>query len=246
MRSSKYIVEFIHWILKELRFHFYYKPFFHRVLVLQYPFYKSLSEIRKKKFLRLVGDHYDYFEFVPRENFKLTRAVKAVISAGAAHLAYNLPEESLTYYERILVYPDNYRSQITKRLHRGEVNPGLRLIVFSWKGVVEGLSRDEGINLLLHEFAHALWLENKLQADHYAIFDSFAIQQFEGLAYAEMKKMVNEENHFFRRYAFENIEEFFAVAVENFFERPQQFKEVMPHFYEVCTDLFKQDPIAMN
>jgi Mlc titration factor MtfA (ptsG expression regulator) len=29
-------------------------------------------------------------------------------------------------------------------------------------------------------------------------------------------------------YAFENMEEFFAVAVENFFERPAEFKDAQP------------------
>ena len=63
------------------------------------------------------------------------------------------------------------------------------------------------------------------------------------LAEEEMALLRANENHFFRKYAFENMEEFFAVAVENFFERPKQFSEQLPHFYQVLTSLFYQDPV---
>jgi Mlc titration factor MtfA (ptsG expression regulator) len=169
--------------------------------------------------------------------------MKAIICSGASQLVMNLPAESLTYFTRIIVYPDYYNSQITRKRHKGEVNPGFRLIVFSWRGIQEGLDRDDdGLNLLLHEFAHALWLEHKL-VDEYNVLDPDLIEEFERLAHREMDHLQAQENHFFRRYAFNNIEEFFAVAVENFFERPQQLRQQLPHFYEVLSRLFLQDPV---
>jgi Mlc titration factor MtfA (ptsG expression regulator) len=69
------------------------------------------------------------------------------------------------------------------------------------------------------------------------------VKQFERLAQEEMAQLQADENHFFRKYAFENIEEFFAVAVENFFERPKQFNDQLPHFYEVLSAMFGQNPI---
>jgi MtfA peptidase len=172
--------------------------------------------------------------------------MEAIISAGASHMVFNLPAESLTFFERIIVYPDDYESKITRKKHRGEVNPGMRLIVFSWKGIQAGLKREEGINLLIHEFAHALWLEHKLQSHLYTVLDLAFVQKFEELAHAEMERLSTNEQHFFRKYAFENLEEFFAVAVENFFERPEQLNDAMPHFYDVCTYLFKQNPIQQK
>ncbi len=231
---------------QELRFRFYYGPIFHRFLNRKYSYYTALPWSLKMKFLRMARDHYEYFEFVPREKIKLTRAMKAIISCAATQLLLFLPSEGLTYYEKIIVYPDYYNSRITRRRHKGEVNPGLRIIVFSWRGIDEGMKTlNDGINLLLHEFAHALWLEHKLVGDQYEVLDAQWVEQFEGYAEKEMANLNANEKHFFRKYAFENIEEFFAVAVENFFERTQQFHQEQPELYRILANLFKQDPLKL-
>jgi len=230
---------------QELRFRFYYGPIFHRFLNRKYIFYTTLPWTLKMKFLRLARDQYEYFEFVPRERLKLTRAMKAIISCAAAQLLLFLPSKGLSFYKRIIVYPDYYNSRITNRRHKGEVNPGLRTIVFSWRGIAEGLKQEsDGINLLLHEFAHALWLEHKL-VDSYEILDTEGIEQFEKYATSEMANLAANEQHFFRRYAFDNMEEFFAVAVENFFERPALFQQAQPQLYLILVRLFKQDPVKL-
>ena len=231
---------------QELRFRFYYGPIFHRFLNHKYAYYTALPWSVKMKFLRIARDHYEYFEFVSRDKIKLTRAMKAIISCAAAQLMLFLPSEGLTYFKKIIVYSDYYNSRITNRRHKGEVNPGLRIIVFSWRGIAEGMKiLDDGINLLLHEFAHALWLEHKLVGHQYTVLDPHWIEQFEKYAEKEMTNLNANEKHFFRKYAFENIEEFFAVAVENFFERSLQFKQEQPELYRILAQLFKQDPIKL-
>ena len=42
------------------------------------------------------------------------------------------------------------------------------------------------------------------------------------------------------------IEEFFAVAVENYFERPEKFLEELPHFYNILAKILNQDPIQIT
>ncbi len=240
------LARLLYTLYQELYFRFYYGPIFHRFLNHKYVYYTSLPWSLKMKFLRLARDHYEYFEFVSRENLKLTRAMKAIISCAAAQLLLFLPSEGLSYFKRIIVYPDYYNSRITHKRHKGEVNPGLRTIVFSWRGVAEGLQRpDDGLNLLLHEFAHALWLEHKLVGHEYIVLDEKWIKKFEDYATAEMKNLHSNEQHFFRRYAFENMEEFFAVAVENFFERTRQFQQEQPELYVILANLFKQDPLKL-
>lgn len=236
------IYEGIRKAIEEIRFRLYYGPVFHRFLNYRYKYYTQLAWKDKMHFLRLVRDHYEYFEFVPRQ-MKLTRAMKAIICSGAAQLVLRLPPESLTFWKRVIVYPTDYESKITRMRHKGEVNPGLRTIVFSWTGIMQGLDRlDDGLNLLLHEFAHALWLEHKITQEQYHVLNAPLIEEFERLAYSEMEQLKANEAHFFRRYAFENMEEFFAVAVENFFERPEQFKAELPHFFHVLSQLFLQMP----
>ena len=173
--------------------------------------------------------------------------MKAIICCGASQLVFSLPAQSLSYFEKIIVYPDYYNSKYTHRRHKGEVNPGLRIIVFSWRGVMEGMHRtDDGLNLMLHEFAHALWLEHKITQLKYTVLDEGEIEEFESLAFAEMDKLRADETHFFRRYAFESMEEFFAVAVENFFERSEMFFAQLPHLYHVLAKILKQDPLNVT
>jgi len=47
-----------------------------------------------------------------------------------------------------------------------------------------------------------------------------------------------------RAYAATNQEEFFAVAVEYFFERSIEFREQLPELYSVMSGLLDQDPAA--
>jgi Mlc titration factor MtfA (ptsG expression regulator) len=41
------------------------------------------------------------------------------------------------------------------------------------------------------------------------------------------------------------VHEFFSVAVENFFERPQEFKTILPELYSILAQLLRQDPIIL-
>jgi Mlc titration factor MtfA (ptsG expression regulator) len=230
------------WVYQELRFRFYYAPIFHRFLHHKFNYYTVLPWQHKIKFLRMAKRHYEGFEYISRDKLKVTRAMKSIVSSAAAQLTLFLPRQSLNFYHRIVLYTDFYNSSITQRRHKGEVNPGLNTIVFSWRGIEHGLkNKSDGINLLLHEFAHALWLEQKIVTE-YDVFEPYLVTAFEQYAYSEMPGLEGNDKHFFRAYAFENMEEFFAVAVENFFERAAEFLHEQPKLYRILAALFKQDP----
>lgn len=62
-----------------------------------------------------------------------------------------------------MVYPDPYRDRRTGRLHLGEVRPKTGVIVLSWSDFVNGYAHSrDAHNVGLHEFAHALWFENRI------------------------------------------------------------------------------------
>lgn len=48
----------------------------------------------------------------------------------------------------------------------------------------------------------------------------------------------------FRNYATTNEMEFFAVALENFFENPDHFRQELPQLYHHMTIPLNQDPSA--
>jgi Mlc titration factor MtfA (ptsG expression regulator) len=56
----------------------------------------------------------------------------------------------------------------------------------------------------------------------------------------------SEENSIIREYASLNFEEFFAVCVENFFERPRALKRVFPDLFDDLKELLNQDTTQTN
>jgi Mlc titration factor MtfA (ptsG expression regulator) len=148
----------------------------------------------------------------------------------------------LSHFNKILVYPDDYYSSLTKHFHKGEVNPAFGIIVLSWKSFVDGyIHPTDSVNLGLHEMAHALRLENIIHNEEYHFFDPALIDQLDSYAHSICSGQFTE-SPFFRNYACVNTHEFFAVAVENFFERPVQFKTALPALYSILAQLLNQDP----
>lgn len=207
-------------------------------------YYRMLGPERRE-FKRKVWEFIRENEFVGREGVRVRLPLKCIIASHAVQLSFRLSEYAYSYYERIIIYRDYYKSRLTNRYHKGEVNPGLRLIVFSMKGISESLNRpDDGLNVMLHEFAHALWLEHLLMHKEYNVFDPNLFVSFQDLIRAEMQRYTQDETHFFRKYAFQNTAEFFAVAVENFFERPQAFNSALPGLFAALARLFRHNPLS--
>ena len=176
----------------------------------------------------------------------VTKEMKVLIAASAAQLTYGLPKVKLRHFTRILVYPDNYYSKITRQHHKGEVNPSAKLIVLSWRGFAEGYQNNtDGRNLGLHEMAHALRLENTIRNGEQKFLDPAALVKFDALGEQERQKIKDGGSSLFREYAAENADEFFAVAVELFFEQPAAFQAYQPALYALLTILLKQDALKL-
>ncbi|WP_420582027.1 zinc-dependent peptidase [Reichenbachiella sp.] len=214
------------------------------ILKKHFPYYSQLSPNRRKRFEQKVQYFIYVKDFIPRQIPTVTEEMKVLISACAVQLTFGYPKVFLSHFKRILVYPDNYYSTINNTFHKGEVNPRLRTIVLSWKAFVEGyIHPKDGRNLGLHEMAHALRLENLILNTEYSFFDEAVLQQWQSMADLEMQNISSGKSRMFRDYAGTDSDEFFAVAIENFFERPEKFKSLMPNLYGILVLLLKQDPL---
>ncbi len=135
--------------------------------------------------------------FVARGFQPVTLEMKAMIAASAVQLTFGLPQVSLAHFKRILIYADDYYSTITRRYHRGEVNPRLQAIVLSWQSFVEGYADvTSGQNVGLHEMAHALELENMIENEDYQFFPTEAQQRWKELVPQYIEKIQQQRNHF--------------------------------------------------
>ncbi|MEQ9402088.1 MAG: zinc-dependent peptidase [Cyclobacteriaceae bacterium] len=209
-------------------------------------FYQKLPPVSQGVFRKRVATFISSKKFIPRNMEYVTSEMKVLISASAIQLTFGFPKVNLSYFNNILVYPDSYYSVINRTHHKGEVNPRFRAIVLSWKYFVEGYLKPDGRNLGLHEMAHALRLENRILNQEYNFLDENILKEWELRAEYTMQEIRDGQEDFFREYGAVDNEEFFSVAVENFFERPKTFFEKHPKTYTTLCRLLRQDPILLS
>ena len=234
-----------------LRFHYFPASFQreYQGIQLYYSLYPKLTRDYQKEFQWRVF----YFLYTTKIEFRQFEEytqgdrdkIRHLLGSLAAQMTLFLPADCFTLIHTILVYPKAYFSKYSNQYHKGETNPGAGVIVLSWTGISEGIqSSNDGLNLILHEYAHALWIEH--QVARYTIFDEVAAERFRKEAMKELADAGGKENHFFRDYGLTNLHEFIAVATENFFERPDKLKQNLPRIYEAMVDVFKQDPTGIR
>ncbi len=233
--SAKY------WFLRSLR------PIYRPYLVRNFPFYNRLNDKDKILFEKRVQKFIDKKDFIPRGGLKkVSPEMKALISGCAIQLTFGYPYIYFRHFFRILVYPDDYYSRITRQYHKGEVNLG-GLIVVSWRSLKAGFSsHTDGLHLGLHEMAHALRLINIIENDEYDFYDRRIMDAFDKEATAAIQRIKDNmpAESIYRPYAFENLEEFFAISVELFFERTERFRADFPKLYHLLSRILKVDPVA--
>lgn len=208
-----------------------------------FPYYRQLNPIVQKIFLGRLKQFMQVKLFIPR-HMKAHSAVNVLISATAVQLTFGLDTFAFNSFERILIYPDNYYSTIRQRYHQGEVNVRLRLIVLSARHFLKGLmDSSDGVNLGLHEMAHAFQIEGFEYGGNEFIIP---FKMWESVASYERDNIEANSNHFLREYALENTPELFAVCIENFFERPEEFMKELPEVYFALCELLKQNPLKLS
>ncbi len=226
----------------------------HKSLPLQYKtpiskhskFYQHLPPKSKIKFEQKVSYFLLTKAFIPRDLEAVTNEMKALISATAVQLTFGLPDITLKHFNKILVYPNDYYSTISRQYHKGEVNPHVKSIVLSWHHFVEGFANPtDGINLGLHEMAHALKLENLIQNGEHHFFDLGEYQKWLGIAKLEIEHIRKGGKSIFRQYASVNEDEFFAICMELYFEQPHQLFKYNPELYKTLSNLLRQDTMQL-
>jgi hypothetical protein len=203
-------------------------------------YYQRLSAARQRVFEDKVSLFVNEKTWVAA-GISITPEMKVMISACAAQLLQGFPEIELLHFNKIVVYPESYRSQRSGRLHQGEVRPLAGMIIISWDDFVHGYAHGgDAHNVGLHEMAHALWFENTIINGEDHFLPPAALARWKQLAAEEIERIQRGEVRYLRDYAGTNQAEFFAVAVEYFFEQPAVFKNTAPELFACLSLLLKQ------
>jgi Mlc titration factor MtfA (ptsG expression regulator) len=215
------------------------------ILEQKFRFYQNLPYSEKARFIKRTKEFIRIKEFYPSGGLMLTDEMVVLISASGIQLTFGLREYLLINFAKIFVYPKEYYSKYDKLYHKGEANLN-GAIAFSWYHFVEGYDKpNDNLNLGLHEMAHALRFD-KFKNDSYDQFFSNYFEKWHMISKDEFLRLKNHKPSFFREYGGTNINEFFSVCVEYFFESPAEFLKAQPEIYNHLSILLNQNPLTNN
>lgn len=197
--------------------------------------------------------------FVGCNGLEVTEEMRVVIAAYACLLVVNrpgVPQEH--FYDElmsILVYPSAFvvhesdeEDGIVTEGHRvlsGQAWDAKRIIL-SWEDVRE--SRTELDNVVLHEFAHYLDLEDETMDGAPGLGDAAAYEEWSNVFWAEYERLADAvdegQETLLDPYAATEPAEFFAVATETFFHQPRELRAEHGKLYEQLTKYYRLDPAS--
>jgi hypothetical protein len=225
----------VHYELMTRRMPSHYK----QILLKNDQYYRELPLNLQKSFNSRMMKFIASKDFQAREGLHMDVEMIIMISAAAIKITFGMRNYILPNFHTIIVYPGEFFSRTSRQMSKGETR-GAGIIVFSWNDFQHGNSiPNDSINLGYHEFAHALFLSHVLSPYE----DDFKQQYREWLVFLNNNSILAKvkNKHIFRDYAAVNEVEFFAVALENFFENPEHFKKELPKTYALMANILNQD-----
>jgi MtfA peptidase len=228
-----------------------------RALVLQMEFVRMLAPAELGRLRDLVVLFLHEKEFAQAAGLELTEDMRWSIATQACILILNLDLEYYRGWSGIIVYPEQFVPRHQHVDEAGVVHEGDEPyageawlggpVVLSWADVADTGYAD-GVNVVIHEFAHKLDMLNgdangfpPLHAD----MDRSAWARSMSVAYRDLCARVDAgEDTTIDPYAAESPGEFFAVMSEAFFELPDVVQDEYPEVYDQFRAFYRQDPVA--
>jgi MtfA peptidase len=224
------------------------------------PFHAHLPEADRGELQGLVQVFLAEKNFEGCGGLELTDEIKVTIAAQASVLLLHRDTDIFPRLSSILVYPSAYVARSVEPIGGLAVLEGeqVRLgeawkdgvAIVSWEDVrATFLGHNYGKNLVLHEFAHLLDMEDGA-ADGTPVLEKLS-------RYESWTKVMEEEYKQLRShaslgkytaldpYGATNAAEFFAVATEAFFEKPGVLQKRHPELYEELKSFYQQDPARL-
>lgn len=180
-----------------------------------------------------------------------------IIAAFAVLPVLNLGYDWYQGWREIVVYPGEYVYEgeqmdadgIVHQVHHvrsGEAMTGGPMVL-SWQDV-ERCGQGRGFNVVIHEFAHKLDMNNGHANGrpplHTGMSPTDWAHDFQS-AYDDLCSRVDAGRRTpINPYATENPAEFFAVLSEYFFESPHVLQREYPAVYGQLEQFYRQDPLA--
>jgi Mlc titration factor MtfA (ptsG expression regulator) len=206
--------------------------------------------------LQLVAQFIDVTRFEGAGGAAVTDEMKVVIAALACFPTLKVRGPLYPGVSAVVVYPGGFVARETEmgrtmnlpRYHgplAGEAMQGV--VALDWEAVVrDAAAPRDGRNVVFHEFAHQLDLEDGRAGGAPVLPGGGSYQRWgaimrDGLAHLE--QCVNDGvPSALDPYGITNRAEFFAVATEAFFGRPDDVHAEYPALFDALREFYGQDP----
>lgn len=231
----------------------------HAWLAQHIPWYERMPPALRERLHGLLHVFLNEKRFVGCNGLVVSDEMRVVIAGYACLLVLNRPGvPNRDLYDEllsILVYPTAF---IVREIDEedGIVTEGdsvlsgqawdSKRIILSWEDVQE--ARTEPANVVLHEFAHYLDMEDETMDGAPGLGSAEAYEQWSTVFWDEYERLIEELEagvaSLLDPYAATEPAEFFAVATETFFHQPVELRERHAQLYEQLRKYYRLDPAS--
>lgn len=206
--------------------------------------YQKLGQKEKKRFDMDMGIILEEIPIVGLRGTEVTEPIRWMIVAGIALMLQGWPEWEPPLGDGVVVYPGDTFDE-DYNIDEGNIAGSARQnspLLVTEEMLKQGFSNhSDGYNPLIHELAHYFDFENPAQSGMPLIGnDPEKIAQWQQVTGREKEKVL-QGTSFLRPYAGTNEAEFFAVATECFFERPDIMIQHNEELYSLLRDFYNLD-----
>lgn len=208
------------------------------------PLYTRLDADGRRRFERDVLFVMHEYTFEGIGDVAVSDALRLAVAAGAATLLHGHPTWELPGTRSVLFYPDrfddayaggDYASYDGMAHEQGPLIFTQPSVAHSWTDA------DDGDNVVLHELAHLFDFQNDGPDGVPSFIDPASEDAWQRLVRREMQR-VRQRRSVLRPYAATAPSEFFAVAVEVFFEQPDRMERAHKKLFAALASFFNIDP----
>lgn len=223
---------------------------FLNILNEEVPFYQELNTDKKKEFEERLQLFLAQIK-ITGVNTKVEDVDKVFIAASALIPIFNFQGWEYVTLHEVLLYPDSFNHDFDQgganRSVLGMVGNGPlnHIMILSQQQLRQAFINKTGkSNTAIHEFVHLIdKTDGAIDGIPDFILDKQYIIPWLQLMHKEIK-LIKENKSDIDPYGATNESEFFAVASEYFFERPDLLKAKHPELYALLTKIFrKNNPI---
>lgn len=207
-------------------------------------YYQQLNENYKTDFLKRAQSFINDKDFIPIENCNIHSDEIYTIAYHATILSFGFKHYLYDEFNEIYISESSLNNTIYNKKIAGYTSTQGHFY-FSKKAIHDGMkNQKDGYNILFHEFAHGLSVQAMLTGE--SILNEELYKQWMKSCSTYLDEIESGKKEFLRNYAFTNYPEFFAVSVESFFERSEEYKIHFPSHYQAMCLLLNQDTLQTN